>query len=127
MGVALRIVGSVYLLYLAYRVATAGSTERADTAKPFTFWEAAAFQYANLKAWVMTVTAAGSFLPPGEPLVRSALLMTVIFGAANVPSVTIWAAGGTMMGRLLSDDRIRRVVNGILRLLLVWTVWLINQ
>ena len=47
MGVALRIVGSIYLLYLAYRVATAGSAEKADTTKPFTFWEAAAFQYAG--------------------------------------------------------------------------------
>jgi threonine/homoserine/homoserine lactone efflux protein len=127
MSVALRILGSAYLLYLAYRVATAGNAEKAETSKPFTFWEAAAFQYVNPKAWVMTVTAAGSFLRPEEPLVRSVLLMTTVFGAVNLPSIIVWAGGGTMMGRLLSDDRTRRVVNGILGLLLVWTVWLINQ
>ena len=127
MSIALRILGSAYLLYLAYRVATAGSAEKAETSKPLTFWEAAAFQYVNPKAWVMTVTAAGSFLPPEEPLVRSVLLMTAVFGAVNLPSIIVWAGGGTMMGRLLSDDRTRRIVNGILGLLLVWTVWLINQ
>ena len=127
MSVALRIVGSTYLLYLAYRVATAGNTERTDTSKPFTFWEAAAFQYANPKAWLMTVTAAATFLPPDQPLVRSALLMTAVFASVNIPSVVVWAAGGTMMGRILGDDRTRRIVNGILGLLLVWTVWLINQ
>lgn len=127
MSVVLRILGSIYLLYLAYRVATAASAETADTARPFTFWEAAAFQYLNPKAWVMTVTASGSFLPPELPLARSVLIMTATFGAVNIPSIVVWAGGGTVMGQFLSNDRARRIVNAILALLLVWTVWLINQ
>ena len=127
LSLALRVIGSAYLLYLAYRVATAGNAERSDAARPFSFFEAAAFQYVNPKAWVMTITAAGSFIPPGEPLVRSVLLMAAVFGAVNVPCIVVWAAGGTAMGRLLGDSRRRRIVNGVLGLMLVYTVWLINQ
>lgn len=122
----LRVAGSSYLVYLAYRVATAGRVKEGATSKPFTFWEAAAFQYVNPKAWVMGLTAASTFVPPALPLVRSSLLMVGTFGLVNLPSITAWAGGGTAMNRSMTNDTRRRVVNGILGLLLVYTVYLIN-
>lgn len=127
LSTTLRIVGSVYLVYLAYRVATAAETDGPSTARPLTFWEAAAFQYANPKAWLMTITAGSSFIPPDESLARSVGVLAVTFGAVLAPSILVWAGGGTVMGRLLADPRARRVVNVALALLLVWTVWLINR
>ena len=48
---ALRVAGSVYLCYLAWRIATARPQRDGKNAtgrsRPFTFWQAAAFQYAN--------------------------------------------------------------------------------
>ena len=120
------IVGSLYLTYLAYRVATAGEAKEGTTSKPFTFWEAAAFQYVNPKAWVMGLTAASTFVPASLPLVRSSLLMVGTFGLVNLPSITAWAAGGTAMNRFMTNDKRRRIVNGILGLLLIYTVYLIN-
>ncbi len=123
---ALRLAGSVYLLYLAYRVATAGRTTERSAARPFKFLEAVAFQYVNPKAWVMGVTAAGSFLPPDLPLVPAAATVVVIFVIINLPCITTWAVAGTFIGRLLSNDRQRHIINGILGALLVGTVYLIN-
>lgn len=122
----LRIVGSAYLLYLAYRVATAGRAERSDSSRPFSFGEAAVFQYVNPKAWVMGITAASSFIPAGAPLVPSVAGVVVVFGAVNLPCIMTWAAAGTAIGRVLSDDRRRRQINVVLGLLLVATVYLIN-
>ena len=122
----LRIVGSLYLIYLAYRVATAGEAKEGTASKPFTFWEAAAFQYVNPKAWVMGLTAASTFVPTSLPLVRSSLLMVGTFGLVNLPSITAWAAGGTAMNRFMTNDKRRRIVNGILGVLLIYTVYLIN-
>jgi len=127
MSTTLRIVASVYLLYLAYRIATAAGTDAGMVGRPFTFWEAAAFQYANPKAWVMTITAGSSFLPPDRPLPASVAVLAVTFGVVMIPSVATWAGGGTVMGRVLTDQRARRTVNIVLALLLVWTVWLINR
>ena len=126
MSPVLRIAASAYLLYLAYRVATAGEAKQGGASKPFTFWEGAAFQYVNPKAWVMTITAAGAFIPPDLPLFTSTAVMVGVFGAVNMASITTWAAGGTAMSRLLTNDRRRKIVNGILGLLLVATVYLIN-
>jgi threonine/homoserine/homoserine lactone efflux protein len=61
----LRYVGSAYLLWLAYQLATAPppSAATTDTARPMGFWAAAAFQWVNPKAWVMAMTAMTTYLP----------------------------------------------------------------
>jgi threonine/homoserine/homoserine lactone efflux protein len=124
--VAVRILGSAYLLYLAYRIATAGRTQRADGGRPLSFLEAAAFQYVNPKAWVMSIAAAGTFLPDGEAIFPQVLWYVCVFSLVNLPCITAWAAGGTAMARILEDRRRRTVTNGVLGLLLVGTVYLIN-
>ncbi|MEO1121599.1 MAG: LysE family transporter, partial [Pseudomonadota bacterium] len=43
--------GAALLLYLAWRIATAGRTKTAGGGRPFTFVEAAGFQWINPKAW----------------------------------------------------------------------------
>ncbi|MFM8614006.1 MAG: LysE family translocator, partial [Alphaproteobacteria bacterium] len=50
---ALKYVGAAYMLYLAWRIATAGRGKGAGAAKPIGFFEAAGFQWVNPKAWIM--------------------------------------------------------------------------
>jgi threonine/homoserine/homoserine lactone efflux protein len=60
--VILKYVGMAYLLWLAWKVATA---ERAEDAayesKPFGFFQAAAFQWVNPKAWTVSVSAIATY------------------------------------------------------------------
>lgn len=123
---ALRIAGSAYLVYFAYRIATTTGREQAGHSRPFTFLQAASFQYVNPKAWIMGITAAATLLPANQPLVTATLLMTGIFAVVNLPCIVTWAAAGTAMGRLWDDAGKRRTANWILALLLLFTIYLIN-
>ena len=58
----LRIVGSIYLLYLSYRIYTSVNTEDLSKSKPITFMESSLFQYVNPKG-VMTVSYTHLTLP----------------------------------------------------------------
>ena len=123
----LKWVGSAYLLYLAYRIATAtGLAERSDIPKPFTFLEAAAFQYVNPKAWIMAITAIGAFRPEDLPSVLGILSVAGVFMIVNVPCVLAWAGAGVWMGRVLQKQSSRRIANAVLGLLLVGTVVLLG-
>ncbi len=123
----LRVIGSAYLLYLAYRVATSGGAiEGEASSRPLSFLEAAAFQYVNPKAWVMGITAAGSFLDSDQSLAVGTASFALVFGIVNLPCICTWAAAGTGLGRLLTNDRRRRAINALLGALLVGTVYLIN-
>ncbi len=53
----LKVLGSLYLLYLAWKIATAPPPDfnSQQDARPMTFMAAALFQFANPKAWVMGI------------------------------------------------------------------------
>lgn len=115
---ALKVIGSAYLLFLAWKVATApvrlGGDDESAGARPLTFWQAAAFQYANPKAWVMGVSAVSAFAIPGEGYALSAALVAVICSLVNLPSIGLWAGFGVAIGRFLNGERARRVFNVIM-------------
>jgi threonine/homoserine/homoserine lactone efflux protein len=59
--------GALYLLYLAWRIATAGAMKRAAaTAKPIGFLEAAVFQLVNPEGWATIVVAPATYTVMGE-------------------------------------------------------------
>jgi threonine/homoserine/homoserine lactone efflux protein len=121
-ALALRIGGSVYLLWVAYRVAGSGDVSRAESAHPLGVWQAAVFQWLNPKAWVFAIAVVGTFLPEDVPRpVGIALLAGVVLAVVTV-SFTIWAAGGAARARFVEDERRRRLVSLILAALIVASV-----
>ena len=118
-GLALKMVSVVYLLYLAWRIATAVPPERdgRPASRPFSFWQAAAFQWVNPKAWTMALGAVALYAP--DRSVAAVALVAAVFTAINLPSVSIWAAAGTQMARLLRSARALRRFNVAMALLLV--------
>lgn len=122
----LRVIGSLYLLYLAWRIARAGDIEvGAKKPRPMTFLEAAAFQWLNPKAWLIAVGALGTYAPTGEPLPPNLVIMGVIFIAACLPSVGVWTLIGAGVGRMLSTPRAMRVFNITMAALLVASLALV--
>jgi threonine/homoserine/homoserine lactone efflux protein len=121
---ALKIAGSLYLLYLAWRIAMSRSMEskRGQTARPLTFLDAAAFQWVNPKAWVMATTAMAIYTVPEKPLL-SVVLVAVTFGIVNLPSVSVWAGFGTALRGFLADPVRLKWFNIAMGLLLALTLW----
>lgn len=122
---ALKLVGSAYLLYVALMVLRGGGIGRADVSHPMTVWQAIAFQWVNPKAWIFAIAAVGTFLPTALPWPIAVALLTSILMAVVVGSASIWAAGGAALGRLVENERARRWVSIGLAALLVASVLLI--
>jgi threonine/homoserine/homoserine lactone efflux protein len=100
--------GAVYLLYLAWRIATSGPPDEANfnvrSTKPMSFWQAAAFQWVNPKAWVMTVSTFSTYVPGSS---GPAVIITVaaLFALISFPSVGIWTLFGSGLRRFLQVRR----------------------
>lgn len=121
----LKIAGSLYLLYLAYRIATASFGAEAKARQPLSFWEAAGFQYANPKAWVMGLTLMSTFVLPEQPLVLSVLSITLIVMLVNLPCIGVWAVFGTAIGSFLTNKKVLLGFNLLMAALLVATIILL--
>lgn len=118
--VVLKYASTAYLLYLAYRIATSGTVKKGQgRAKPFTFIQAAAFQWVNPKAWAIAVSAVATFTTVGGDLFGEVLLMSVIFLIVTFPSATSWTFFGAVIGRYLHDPMKLHLFNGFMAGLLV--------
>ena len=119
----LKIAGALYMLWLAWKIATSGSVkEGAAPARPLTFLGAAAFQWVNPKAWMMAVTAVATYALTDSPTLN-ALIVAGVFGAVNLPSVSVWAAFGTGLRQWLQDPRWLRAFNWTMAAALVLSLW----
>ncbi|GGB78831.1 lysine transporter LysE [Marinobacterium zhoushanense] len=101
---SLKLIGSLYLIWLAWKIASAPAPNKADVEavrQPLTFWQAAAFQFANPKAWVMTISGIASFSLTGDAFVSSVVVLILLMGITNLPSIALWAGFGVAIGRRL--------------------------
>ena len=124
----LQVLSTAYVLYLAWKIATAAPPRAGEArGKPFTFLQAAAFQWVNPKAWYMAIYAVTNYTPPEAGVLTGALIVAGVFAATNLPSITLWATIGTQLRRLLTRPRLLRGFNWTMAGLLVLTllpVWL---
>lgn len=118
----LKALAVVYMLWLAWKIAHASAPESARAeGRPLTFLQAAAFQWVNPKAWAMALTALTAYAP-GQTL-AAVLLVAGIFGAINLPTVSLWALIGREMRRFLTSPRRLLAFNWIMAALLVASLW----
>lgn len=114
----LQVLSVAYLLYLAWRIATADGMGKAkQTGRPMTFLEAALFQWVNPKAWTMALASIALYAP--SQTVAAIVLVAVVFGAVNLPSVSSWTVLGQQMKRFLTTGMRLRVFNWTMAALLV--------
>lgn len=126
----LRYAGSAYMLWIAWKLASArpapatdaDSSRVAPAARPMGFLAAAAFQWVNPKAWVMAVTCMSTYLAPTAGMAQVALLAGV-FMVLGAPCSAFWVAFGQAMRGLLQDPLRLRIFNITMALALVASLY----
>jgi len=119
----LRWLGLAYLLYLAWRIASAsGSLDRRGGGRPMTFPEAALFQWLNPKAWAMILALLGAYSLEGMAPEAQLAAMVGVFLVFGMPCNWLWAGFGVAIGRLLQRPSYRRAFNVAMALLLIATM-----
>lgn len=115
-------VSVIYLLYLAWRIAIAGTVSDEGrgqrSGKPLGFLGAALFQWVNPKAWVIAISAFSTYVPS-----TAAWLLVVaiagLFAVIGLPCISSWALFGTALRRWLRQPRYARMFNFAMAALLV--------
>lgn len=125
----LRYLGSAYMLWIAWKLASArpaaaaaDSTPANARSTPMGFLAAAAFQWVNPKAWVMAVTCMSTYLAPTAGMAQVALLAGV-FMVLGAPCSAFWVAFGQAMRGLLQDPLRLRIFNISMALALVASLY----
>ncbi|PYC49080.1 hypothetical protein DI396_03210 [Litorivita pollutaquae] len=111
-----------YLVWLATKISRAAAPDTASqSGKPFGFFQAAAFQWVNPKAWSMALSAITLYAPERD--IWTILMVAVIFGLVNLPSVSVWTMMGLQVRRLLQNPARLRAFNYTMAILLLATLY----
>lgn len=118
----LKVISVVYLIYLAYKIANTHSDlrERNNSSKPLTFFQAAAFQWVNPKAWTMALSSISIYSP--DKTVLSVLLIASVFAAVSVVSTSSWVLVGKKITVFLNTANRLKIFNMTMAILLLATL-----
>ena len=120
-GIAVKTVCGLYVLWLAARIARSrslGPGESTEIGRPFSFAQAAMLQLFNPKAWTVAIIVTATYVEPGAP-VKSLIALVLVFAAVNLPSISLWAASGTALRSFLAHGNRIAVFNIAMAILLV--------
>lgn len=119
----IKIAGTVYLIWLAWRIASARpETIATGKSKPFSFLQAALFQWVNGKAWVMASGAVAAFTSVTGVYWFQVMTITLAFLLVAFPCVGIWLVFGAGLRKVLTQPLFQRIFNIFMGLILLLSV-----
>jgi len=119
----IQVFGVLYLLYLSWLIAISGRAKAQDgQSRPFTFVQAALFQWINPKAWVTGTSAIAAFTTIDADLTLQILIIGLVLFLVALPSSAVWMLFGTALQRILANPRHLKVFNVTMALLLAGSV-----
>ena len=117
----LRIGGILYTLWLAWKIATAGSLGGGELPHPLPFAGSFAFHWVNPKLWVMAVATVALYVRPGHTLADTAVV-TLMLALINWPVMLLWAGFGAAMRDIFQVPARIRAFNIVMGLALAASV-----
>jgi threonine/homoserine/homoserine lactone efflux protein len=131
LGWAVKVIGVAYLLWLASKIARSRQLSEADAARMnVTFWQGAALQFVNIKAWMLALAIVSGWIAGrSDPALRMAVVLPVMLAFAFVSNLA-YALAGSLLRDWLSgpEGTARRLLwfNRAMALVLVITaIWML--
>ena len=130
---AVKIIGVAYLLWLAFKVSQSRQLSQADADRlNVTFWQGAALQFVNIKAWMLALAIVSGWIAGREgPAMRLAIVLPVMLAYAFVSNMTYALAGSLLRDWLTgpagSGQRLRwfnYVMAGVLVVTAIWMLFI---
>jgi threonine/homoserine/homoserine lactone efflux protein len=120
----LKVIGLVYLLWMALKIATSSGVISIDekASKPFTFFQSALFQWVNPKAWMMAITVTSTYTNADKSMFLQVFVIALVYAVVGIGSTHSWALGGTLLTHLLKSKKSVKMFNITMALLIVVSV-----
>lgn len=114
--------GILYLLFLAWKIANANTSNApSDVKEPISFLQAALFQWINPKAWIIAIGAISTFTVPSN-ITQSILIIVVVYIIMGFITMGAWLTLGVGLQKILHNDQRKKVFNISMAVLLVMSI-----
>jgi threonine/homoserine/homoserine lactone efflux protein len=119
----IKIFGVIYLLYLAWLIASSSPVSlEGRKSKPLSFTQAALFQWVNPKAWVVATGAVSAYTSVSSDMYAQVIFIALAFLIVAIPSLGTWLIFGVGIKKYLKSTKHQKIFNLAMALLLIVSV-----
>ncbi len=119
--VIIRVLGSLFLIYLAYKISFSKSRSRSKTENPVKFYETFFFQFINPKGVMAAITLISKFVLQ-EDYISSSITVITVCSVTAFLSITSWALLGKFLRKFATNNEFIKRFNYAMSILLVGCV-----
>ena len=100
----LKILGSGFLIYMAYKIAVSGKSEEKEIKNPAKFFNMILFQFINPKAVLIAIITVSTFISQNENFIRDSIIVVGFAIFFSFTSIVSWSLLGKFLRRFANNE-----------------------
>ena len=116
---AIKILGTIFLIYLAYKIAFSSVNSSENIKKPVTFFDTFLFQFINPKGVIVAMIAVSTFIDVQNNYLRDTLIVIITYFFMAVFSVSSWCLLGKYLRNFATSETFIKKFNYTMSFLLI--------
>ena len=118
----LKYLGTLFLLYLAYKISFSKSSKEEEKKNPVTFFDTYFFQFLNPKGVLFGIIIVSTYLELGENYLSYAIQIVLLAFIFSSTSITLWTFIGKFLRKFATNDKFINYFNYAMSLLLLTSI-----
>ena len=115
----IKILGTIFLIYLAYKIAFSSTNDSENIKKPVLFFDTFLFQFINPKGVMVAMIAVSTFIDVQNNYLRDATIVIITYFFMAVFSVSSWCLLGKYLRKFATSKNFIKKFNYIMSFLLI--------
>ena len=114
----IRILGTVFLVYLAYKIATSNTSNNEKKTNPVTFYDTFVFQFINPKGVMAATTLISKFVDQ-DNYISTSLMVIIVCSLTAFSSITAWTLLGKFLRKFATNNSFIKRFNYVMSMLIL--------
>tara|TARA_Y100000768_G_scaffold379716_1_gene355815 strand:- start:392 stop:982 length:591 start_codon:yes stop_codon:yes gene_type:complete len=111
--------GTLFLIYLSYKISFSKSSNENESLKPVNFVETFLFQFLNPKGVIVAIIAVSTYTESGKNFINYSLWMLGIAFLFAIISISFWTFLGKFMRKFATNEKFIKTFNYVMSALLL--------
>jgi len=114
----IRILGTVFLVYLAYKIATSNTSSNEKKTNPVTFYDTFVFQFINPKGVMAATTLISKFVDQ-DNYISTSMMVIIVCSLTAFSSITTWTLLGKFLRKFATNNSFIKRFNYVMSVLIL--------
>jgi len=120
--VIMKYLGTLFLIYLAYKIASSSVSDETKKENPVKFIETFLFQYLNPKGVMVAIIVVSTYVELGENYLSHATQVVLLAFLFSSTSITLWTFIGKFLRKFATNEKFIKYFNYAMSVLLLLSI-----